>query len=110
MNCIRAQARKLLDEAAAAGDASGLADVSRRFFHTRAGYEATELLGTIRWSMASRWPPRLVFGDCANRPRPPSGFEPLLSVKLAVCWLRAGMVSEAADILARFEHAIPAPW
>jgi len=38
------RARQLLIDAAVAGDAFELADVSRRFFHTQAGYEATLLL------------------------------------------------------------------
>ena len=38
-------AQKMLDEALAAGDATKLAATSGRYFHTRAGYEATFLLG-----------------------------------------------------------------
>ena len=40
-----ARARQMLDEALEAGDMERLAEVSRRFFHTRAGYQATFLLG-----------------------------------------------------------------
>ena len=40
-----ARARRMLDEALAAGDVAALAEVSRRFFHTRSGYQATFLLG-----------------------------------------------------------------
>ena len=48
-----AGARRLLSAAAASGDAAGLAEVSRRFFHTAAGYEATLLLGLHYWNHGS---------------------------------------------------------
>ena len=38
-------AQRMLDEALVSGDAAKLAEVSGRYFHTRAGYEATFLLG-----------------------------------------------------------------
>ena len=40
-----ARARQMLTEALDSGDMERLAEVSRRFFHTRAGYQATFLLG-----------------------------------------------------------------
>ncbi|MEE8450717.1 MAG: hypothetical protein V3R99_02350, partial [Thermoguttaceae bacterium] len=39
------RSRQMLSDAIAAGDVAGLAEVSRRFFHTQAGREATLLLG-----------------------------------------------------------------
>ncbi|HEX4149788.1 MAG TPA: PQQ-binding-like beta-propeller repeat protein, partial [Pirellulales bacterium] len=102
-----AQARKLLDQAARAGDASGLADVSRRFFHTRAGYEATELLGTYQMEHGQPLAAALCFRRLREAPSAAQASEPLLSVKLAVCWLRAGMVSEAANILAQLRKQDP---
>ncbi|WP_164101613.1 PQQ-binding-like beta-propeller repeat protein [Candidatus Laterigemmans baculatus] len=41
------QARRLVDEAGGARDRAGLREVSRRYFHTTAGYEATLLLGYL---------------------------------------------------------------
>jgi len=40
-----AQAKQLLKKAVEKGDIAGVAEVSRRFFHTQASYEATHLLG-----------------------------------------------------------------
>ena len=40
-----ARARQMLDEALDTGDVARIAEVSRRFFHTRSGYQATFLLG-----------------------------------------------------------------
>ena len=51
-----ARARQMLTEAAVAGDPVGLAEVSRRFFHTRAGYEATLLLGLHHLDHTRPWP------------------------------------------------------
>ena len=39
-----ARARQMLDEALATGDVARIAEVARRFFHTRSGYQATFLL------------------------------------------------------------------
>ncbi|HEY5312337.1 MAG TPA: PQQ-binding-like beta-propeller repeat protein, partial [Pirellulales bacterium] len=102
-----AQARKLLEQAAQAGDAPGLADVSRRFFHTRAGYEATELLGTYQMEHGQPLAAALCFRRLRESPAGAARFEPLLSVKLAVCCLRAGMVSEAGEILSQLRKRNP---
>jgi outer membrane protein assembly factor BamB len=102
-----AQARKLLEQAAEAGDASKLADVSRRFFHTRAGYEATELLGTYQMEHGQPLAAALCFRRLIEAPAGAARFEPLLSVKLTVCCLRAGMISEAGDILNQLRKRDP---
>jgi len=39
------EAKKLLEEAVESGDIESLAGVTRRYFHTEAGYQATMLLG-----------------------------------------------------------------
>lgn len=102
-----AQARKILDEAAGAGNAAGLADVSRRFFHTRAGYEATELLGTYKMEHGQPLAAALCFRRLREAPAAAARFEPLVSVKLAACCLRAGLVAEAADVLAELRKRDP---
>ncbi len=54
-----AQAQKMLTDALAAGDVARLAEISRRFFHTRSGYQATFLLGLYHFDhgrpLAGRW-------------------------------------------------------
>ncbi|HEX3870133.1 MAG TPA: hypothetical protein VHV77_06845, partial [Pirellulales bacterium] len=94
-----AQARKLLDAAIDTGNVDGLAEVSRRFFHTRAGYEATELLGTAHMERDRPLPAALCFKRLKETPLAAQRFEPLLSIKLAICWARVGQWGEAVDVL-----------
>ena len=86
-----AQAKQLLETAAREGNADGLAEVSRRFFHTSAGYEATELLGTYHMEHGRPLAAALCFKRLQESPAAAEAFEPALSIKIAVCWYRAGM-------------------
>ncbi len=95
-----AEARSLLDEACAAGDAQQLAEVSRRFFHTEAGYEATFLLGMDHLNrdrpLAGALTLRRLREQCPTAER----FEPTLSLSLAASWVRSGVPAEAERVLA----------
>lgn len=91
-----ADAQRLLDAAARAGDLAGLSEVSRRFFHTKAGYEATELLGTC---LLERGQPQAA-AHCYQRLLETSvreSFEPGLSLKLAVALARSGQQNAAIE-------------
>jgi outer membrane protein assembly factor BamB len=102
-----AQARQMLDRAVDAGDADGLAEVARRFFHTRAGYEATELLGTLQMEEGRPLPAALLFKRLTAQPSAVQRFEPLLSTKLAICWARAGNWREATNVLLQLRNERP---
>ena len=84
------RARQMLSAAVASGDSKGLADVSRRFFHTRAGYEATLLLGMSQWNQGSPLAAALSLKRLRDLCPIADQFEPGLSLTLAACWLRAG--------------------
>ena len=101
------RARQLLDEAAAAGDAAGLAEVSRRFFHTRAGHEATLLLGLYQMDHGRPLAGALALERLQEASPDADQFEPALSVALAICWIRAGNAEKAARTLARLEQRHP---
>ena len=103
-----AQARKMLDEAIAKGDADALAAVSRQFFHTQAGYEATYLLGDSEMDHGRPLAAALCLRRLQETPRAAAPFEPTLSLKIAVCWLRAGMPAQAAEALVRLKREAPA--
>ncbi|MBL8830387.1 MAG: hypothetical protein JNM18_25650, partial [Planctomycetaceae bacterium] len=93
-----ADAQRLLDAAARSGSISGLAEVSRRFFHTKAGLEATELLGTC---LLERGQPQAA-AFCFQRLTASSArkeFEPGLSLKLAVAQARSGGRDRALETL-----------
>lgn len=102
-----ARARQMLNEAAAAGDTTALTEVSRRFYHTQAGYEATLLLGLNhldhgRWLAAALVLQRL-------RDTSPTGdqFEPTLSLAIATSWLRSGTPERAQDALVALKTRQP---
>jgi outer membrane protein assembly factor BamB/predicted negative regulator of RcsB-dependent stress response len=94
-----ALARQKLDEAIASRDAAALAEVSRRFFHTKAGYEATFVLASHQFDHGHPLAAALSFRRLQSAPGR-EAFEPILSVKMAICWLRAGMSDKAQEALA----------
>ena len=102
-----AQARKMLAEAIAAGDADALAAISRQFFHTKAGYEATYLLGTSEMELGRPLAAALCLRRLQESAQAAAPFEPTLSLKLAACWLRAAMPSQAAAVLVQLKGAAP---
>lgn len=94
-----ARARKTLSEAVAAGNASGLAEVSRQFFHTKAGYQATLLLGLDDLDHGRPLAGALTLRRLRDVGPAADQFEPLLSLTMATCWLQAGMKNEAQQAL-----------
>jgi len=92
-------AQQMLDQALARGDAAGLSEVARRFFHTRAGYEATLLLGLRYLDSGQPLGGALTLRRLAQSRPEADQFEPTLSLALAVCWLRAGMPERAEATL-----------
>ena len=87
-----AQARALLDEALAQQDDRKLGDVIRRFFHTRAGYEACLLAGRSELAQGRPLAAALHLQRLADVPAAVAAFDPELSLLLATCWwyARAG--------------------
>jgi len=91
-----ASARQSLDEAVARGDIEGVAEVARRFYHTKAGYEATFLLGLHHLdhgrslAAAHVWRPLIDLNDARR-----SDFEPLLGVLFARALWESGREDEA---------------
>lgn len=102
-----ARARQLLNEAATKGDAAALTEVSRRFYHTRAGYEATLLLGLDhmdhgRWLAAA-----LVLQRLRDTSPMANQFEPTLSLAIATSWLRSGSPERAQAALVELKVRAP---
>lgn len=101
-----AQARALLSEAIAEGSMAKLAEVTRKFLHTEAGYEAAVLAG--RYELASGHPiaAALCFQRVASSPAA-RRFEPELSLLLATCWYYADMTDKAKDTLVSLKSRFP---
>lgn len=102
-----ARAKNLLEQAAQAGNAAGLAEVARRFFHTDAGYEATLLLGQYHLDHNRPLAAALAFQQLADAPRAAARFEPAASVLAATSWARAAMPDKARRTLAELKQQTP---
>ena len=76
-----------------------LAEVSRRFFHTEAGYEATLLLGLYHLDHGQPLAAALALSRLRDESRTPERFEPTLSLAMSTCWLQAGLADRATEAL-----------
>jgi len=94
-----ARARQMLEEAVAAGDVARLAEVSRRFFHTRSGYQATLLLGLHHFDHGRPLAGALTLQRLREAVGGSDDFEPALSLATATCWLQDGMPEKAREVL-----------
>lgn len=92
------EAKRMLNEAIEAGDGGQLTTVSRRFFHTKAGYEATLLLGRYYMDQGQPLAAALVLRRLAESPAA-NTFEPELSLLAATCWIQANQPQRAQTIL-----------
>ena len=93
-----AKAQKMLNDALAANDIEAVGQVARRYFNTKAGNEATLLVGV--WDLDHNQP--LAAALCLQRLHDvasAASYEPSLSVMLAFCWYRGGQESRAKEIL-----------
>ena len=103
-----AQAQKMLTDALGSGDVSRLAEISRRFFHTSGGYQATFLLGLYHFDHGRPLAGALVLKRLYEVDPPVKELEPGLSLSLASCWLQAGMPDKAREILVAMRQRDPA--
>lgn len=101
------EARQLLDKALAAGDERGLADVSRRYFYTDAGFQATHRLGRRHLDRGRHFSAALWLSRLRQSPEKSEKIEPLLSIQIAACWLRAGVPDKAAEVLLELKTRKP---
>ena len=101
------RARRMLDEALVAGDGEKLAEVSGRYFHTRAGYEATFLLGLYDLDHGLPLAGALTLRRLRDAPDGGTRFEPALTLAMASGWLEAGMPEEAQRALVGLKEQRP---
>ncbi len=112
-------ARRMLDAALQSHDAESLALVARHYFHTQAGYEAAyhlagEHLDHDRPLTAALGFERLLAAPQVGGQTDPkvqagaaTQFEPYLSLKCALSWLRAGRADRAQDVLVGLRGRYP---
>jgi outer membrane protein assembly factor BamB len=102
-----AGAKRLLAKAVESGDVMQLAEVSRRYFHTTAGYEATLLLGHYQLDHGRPLAAALAYQQLLDVPAAAARFEPTLSIQAANSWLRAGDEEAAQNVLAKLQSTRP---
>ncbi len=94
-----AEARRLLEQALENSDPEGLAELSRRYFHTDAGSKATFLLGRLYFDQGRPLAAALCLQRLADAQVFAPRFDPELSLLLAGSWRMAGMPQRAVQIL-----------
>lgn len=102
-----ADAKVALESALNANDLTQLTDVSRRFFQTKAGYEATLILGRYQLDQGRPLAAALTLKRVADVPTAQSQYDPELSVLLATCWLHANQPAEAKQTLVSLKSRLP---
>ncbi len=92
---VETLARQMLDEAVRSGRMEAVRAVADRFFHTPPGAEAVLLLARERLEQGQPFHAALYLERLKRESADAAQFEPTLSLLLAVCWYRAGMVTRA---------------
>lgn len=97
-------ARKKLTQAIGKGDLKEVEAIARSYFHTDAGIEATYLLGTHHFDLGNPLAAALHFQWLKRYPAVARRWEPMLTLKMAVCFGRAGMPEESVKALLDLKH------
>jgi len=100
-----ALAEKMLLESG--GDLIAIARVARRFFYTRAGHEATWLLGYAHRDQGHALAAAICFQQLLDAPQAARSFGPALLVITASCWVQAGHLDDARRVLDRLRADYP---
>lgn len=101
------RADELLRQALSERDWNLVAEVSRRFFHTEAGYRATYLLGLYQLDHQRPLAAALCLARLKQAGQPAMRFEPTLSLQLANAWYQAGQVEATQEALRRLKEELP---
>lgn len=102
-----ADARQMLERALETRDFTQLVEVTRRYFHTSAGYEATMLIGRYYLDQGRPLAAALRFERLVGSRQAVQQYEPELSVLLATCWLMSGMPDRARATLVELKSSAP---
>ena len=98
-NSFAPAADALLAQAVRADDMNALADVARLYFHTPAGHEATYRMGLHALDRHEPLAAGLYLDRLRKVPEAAARWEPLLSLRAALCWYRTGTPAAAREIL-----------
>lgn len=99
-------ARVQLSAALAEGDWPEVEEVSRRFFHTSAGYDATITLGLRELDLGEPLAAASRFQEVRDWPHARAVREPLLSLRLALAWRLAGQDERCREVLIELKTSL----
>ena len=107
------ESRDQLRTARSNNDLELLEQISRKFFFTAAGVEATRELSVRKLDRGDAMGAALTLSRFRRTTRQPEQFEPQLSLTLAAAWMQAGLPTEAHAAIARLRAqgitSIPGP-
>ncbi len=99
-------ARVQLGIALTEGDWPEVEEVSRRFFHTSAGYDATITLGLRELDLGEPLAAASRFQEVRDWPHARAVREPLLSLRLALAWRLAGQDERCRAVLMELKKSL----
>ncbi len=102
-----AVAQQMLGAARSSGSTAGLLEVSKSYFSTKAGAEATYLLGVMDLDAGHLLAAAMHFERLATSSHERGEYEPQLSLKRSLCWSRLGEVRQAKRVLDELNRAYP---
>ena len=101
------EATQILNSAVESGDLSQLTEVTRKYFHTKAGYESAILLAYRDLDSGKPLAAALNFQRVHNTPGARKSYDPELSLVLATCWLHAQLPNKASETLLELKNGLP---
>jgi outer membrane protein assembly factor BamB len=94
------EAQQMLSRAVAERDMDTIAKISHNYFHTKAGYEATVLLGRVYLDQGRTFSAIRSFQRIVDSPAAVEQYTPHIQVLLATAWLASGESTRAEEVLA----------
>ena len=92
-------ARRLLKQSVIEGNYDGLRRLTRRYFHTPAGYEAALLLAQHEADLGRHLSAALVYQELLDTPAAAARFQPQLSLQAALSWTALGNRDRSRQLL-----------
>ncbi len=93
------EAKRLLDSAITSGEVALLEKASRDFLYTVAGRDATVLLSQVYLDQGQPLSAALCLRRVQSNGEAAASLEPMLSISMASCWVRAGYLDKAKETL-----------
>ena len=101
------EAAQILNTALESGKLSQLTEVTRKYFHTQAGYESAILLAYRDLDSGKPLAAALNFQRVHDTPGARKKYDPELSLILATCWLHAQLPNKASETLLELKNGLP---